>query len=125
MTTLVIGSGLIGSQIARILVEQGERPVLMDRAHQEDALREIVNIERVVLAPADVLQPLELTLLLREHAIDVIVHTAANRDALPNRGPSQRCLILCSKRPVLDRKSPFGVDLALPMPTFERPARSP
>jgi Trk K+ transport system NAD-binding subunit len=30
MTTLVIGSGLIGSQIARILVERGEKPVLMD-----------------------------------------------------------------------------------------------
>ena len=30
MTTLVIGAGLIGSQVARILVERGEKPVLMD-----------------------------------------------------------------------------------------------
>ena len=78
MTTLIIGAGLVGSQIARILVEEGERPVLMDRAHQVDALGEIVDLERVVLAPADVLQPLELTRLLREHAVDAIVHTAAN-----------------------------------------------
>ena len=34
MTTLVIGSGLIGSQVARILVERGEKPVLMDPAAQ-------------------------------------------------------------------------------------------
>ena len=31
MTTLVIGAGLIGSQVARILVERGEKPVVMDR----------------------------------------------------------------------------------------------
>ena len=30
MTTLVIGSGLVGSQVARILVEQGEK---IGRAH--------------------------------------------------------------------------------------------
>ena len=34
MTTLVIGAGLIGSQVARILVERGETPVLMDVAAQ-------------------------------------------------------------------------------------------
>ena len=78
MTTLIIGAGLVGSQIARILVEQGERPVLMDRAHQSCALGEIVDLERVVLAPGDVLQPLELIRLLRQHAVDAIVHTAAN-----------------------------------------------
>lgn len=32
MSVLIVGAGLVGSQIARILVEQGERPVLMDRA---------------------------------------------------------------------------------------------
>ena len=78
MTTLIIGAGLVGSQIARLLVEDGERPVLMDRAHQVDALGEIVDLKRVVLAPGDVLQPLELMRLLREHAVDAIVHTAAN-----------------------------------------------
>jgi nucleoside-diphosphate-sugar epimerase len=78
MTTLIIGAGLIGSQIARILVEESQRPVLMDRAHQHDALGEIVDLKRVVLAQGDVLQPLELTRLLREHGITAIVHTAAN-----------------------------------------------
>jgi nucleoside-diphosphate-sugar epimerase len=78
MTTLIIGAGLVGSQIARILVEESQRPVLMDRAHQHDALGEIVDLERVVLAQGDVLQPLELTRLLREHGVTAIVHTAAN-----------------------------------------------
>ena len=41
MTTLVIGSGLIGSQIARILVERGEKPVLMDTAAQPQAIGQI------------------------------------------------------------------------------------
>ena len=34
MTTLVIGSGLVGSQVARILVERGEKPILLDHAAQ-------------------------------------------------------------------------------------------
>ena len=78
MTTLIIGAGLIGSQIARILVEQGGRPVLMDRAHQRDALGEIVDLARVVAGGGDVLRPLELTRVLREHEVAAIVHTAAN-----------------------------------------------
>ena len=38
MATLIIGAGLVGSQIARILVEDGQQPVLMDPAAQPDAL---------------------------------------------------------------------------------------
>ena len=38
MAVLLVGAGLVGSQIARILVEKGERPVLMDRAPQPKAL---------------------------------------------------------------------------------------
>ena len=46
MTTLVIGAGLVGSQVARILVEEGERPVLMDRAAQTTAIGQIVDPSR-------------------------------------------------------------------------------
>jgi Trk K+ transport system NAD-binding subunit len=41
MTTLVIGSGLVGAQVARILVERGEKPVLMDHAAQNRAINEL------------------------------------------------------------------------------------
>ena len=78
MTVLVIGAGLVGSQIARILVEKGERPVLMDRAPQPQALERIVDLSRVKLVQGDVLQPLGLAAILREHAVTAVVHLAAN-----------------------------------------------
>ena len=54
MAVLIIGAGLVGSQIARILVEQGETPVLMDRAAQPKALGEIVDLARVELDQGEV-----------------------------------------------------------------------
>jgi nucleoside-diphosphate-sugar epimerase len=78
MTTLIIGAGLIGSQIARLIAEDGHKPVLMDRSHQRDALAEIVDLARITLVDGDVLRPLELTRVLHEHDIGEIVHTAAN-----------------------------------------------
>ena len=78
MTTLVIGSGLIGSQIARILVERGEKPVLMDSAAQPQAIGEIVGLDKVTLIAGDVLRPLSIVDALRTHGITKIVHTAAN-----------------------------------------------
>jgi nucleoside-diphosphate-sugar epimerase len=78
MATLIIGAGLIGSQIARMLTGEGGKPVLMDRAHQRQALGEIVDLDRVALVEGDVLRPLDLARVLREHEIDGVVHTAAN-----------------------------------------------
>jgi nucleoside-diphosphate-sugar epimerase len=78
MATLIIGAGLIGSQIARILTEQGEMPVLMDRRHQPEALGEIVDLARVTLVEGDVLRPFDLTKALRDHDITGVIHTAAN-----------------------------------------------
>ena len=62
MTTLVIGSGLIGSQVARILVERGEKPVLMDHAAQPQAIGQIVDLAKVTLIAGDVLRPLRLSM---------------------------------------------------------------
>lgn len=78
MTTLIVGAGLVGSQVARILVERGERPVLMDPAPQPEALGEIVDLGRVTLIDGDVLRPLTLSLAITEHGITDVVHTAAN-----------------------------------------------
>ena len=78
MTTLVIGAGLIGSQVARILTEQGEKPVVMDFAPQPKSLSEIVALDKLTLVQGDVLQPLPLMGILRTHGITQIVHTAAN-----------------------------------------------
>ncbi len=78
MTVLIVGAGLVGSQIARILVENGERPVLMDQAAQPQALGAIVDLDRVTLVAGDVLKPFALTRIIREHGITQIVHMAAN-----------------------------------------------
>jgi nucleoside-diphosphate-sugar epimerase len=78
MTTLVIGAGLVGSQIARLLIERGERPVLMDRAPQPKALGRIVDLANVTLIEGDVLQPLALAAVLREYGITDVAHMAAN-----------------------------------------------
>ena len=78
MPTLVIGAGLIGSQVARILVERGDKPVLMDPAAQVQAIGQIVDLAKVTLIAGDVLRPLSIIDALRTHGIDKIVHTAAN-----------------------------------------------
>lgn len=78
MTTLVIGSGLIGSQVARILVERGEKPILMDYAAQPQAISQIVDLTAVILIAGDVLRPLSIVDAVRTHGITKIVHTAAN-----------------------------------------------
>ena len=58
MTTLVIGAGLIGSQVARILAERGEKPVLMDHAAQPKAIGQIVDLGKVTLVAGDIMRPL-------------------------------------------------------------------
>ena len=78
MTTLVIGAGLIGSQVARILVERGEKPVLMDVAAQPAAIGQIVDLSKVTLVQGDILRPLSIVDVLRTHGITRIAHTAAN-----------------------------------------------
>lgn len=78
MSILIIGAGLVGSQIARILVEQGEHPVLMDLAFQPDALGEIVDLSRCVMVTGDVMRPLTLTQAILEHGISDIIHLVAN-----------------------------------------------
>ncbi|MGH7003077.1 MAG: NAD-dependent epimerase/dehydratase family protein [Alphaproteobacteria bacterium] len=78
MTTLIVGAGLVGVQVARILVERGERPVLMDHAPQPRALGEIFDLARAELVVGDILRPLMLADVMRKHDIARVVHTAAN-----------------------------------------------
>ncbi len=78
MAVLIIGGGLVGSQIARLLVEAGEQPVIMDRAAQPQALADIVELARVRLIEGDVLRPPTLKEAIREYRITDVVHTAAN-----------------------------------------------
>jgi nucleoside-diphosphate-sugar epimerase len=78
MSVLVIGASLIGSQVAHLLVEEGRRPVLFDVAHQEDALADIVDLDRVTLVQGSILRPMDLVEAIRTHEVTDIVHLAAN-----------------------------------------------
>jgi nucleoside-diphosphate-sugar epimerase len=77
MTTLIIGAGLVGSQIARLLVEAAERPILMDLSFQRDALAEIVDLDRCVLVEGDVMRPLTLSAAIIAHGVTDIIHLVA------------------------------------------------
>lgn len=78
MTTLIVGAGLVGAQVARILIERGERPVLLDSAAQPAALGEVFDVARAELVAGDILRPLALADAMLRHGITRIVHTAAN-----------------------------------------------
>lgn len=76
MGVLITGAGLVGCQAARILVEQGETPVLFDIAPQMDNIARIVDPAKVRLVKGDVLEPLDLVKVVKEQDIDRIIHTA-------------------------------------------------
>ena len=78
MTTLIIGAGLVGSQVALELVAQGDRPVLMDVAPQRQALGEIVDLAAVDIVEGSVLHPMQLADIVTRHGVTRIVHTVAN-----------------------------------------------
>jgi len=78
MPVLIIGSGLVGSQAARLEVERGERPVILELNPQPEALGEIVDLNQVSIVPGDVLRPLDLAAVIRREGITHILHTAAN-----------------------------------------------
>lgn len=78
MPVLIIGGGLVGSQIARLEIERGEHPVIMDVAPQMEAMGDIVDLKAVKVVRGDVLNPLDLFKIMREEKITHIIHTAAN-----------------------------------------------
>jgi nucleoside-diphosphate-sugar epimerase len=78
MTTLVVGAGLVGAQVARILIEEGERPVLFDTSPQTEALAEHFDPAQAVMEVGDILRPITLAGALQRHKITRIAHTAAN-----------------------------------------------
>lgn len=78
MTVLLVGAGLVGSQIARILVERGERPLVMDRSPHREALATTVSLSAIDLVEGDVLNLEQLTALMRDRGVTAVAHTAAH-----------------------------------------------
>ena len=75
MTTLVAGTGLVGSHLLRALLARGESPVGLDRAPSDDNLADLRG--RFRLVEGDVLNLALLLEAIRTHAIDRIVNTVA------------------------------------------------
>ena len=77
MAVLIIGAGLVGAQIAKMLVDEGARPLLLDNRLQRDVVGRIVDLNRVEVVEGDVLRPLTLSAALARGGIEAIAHTAA------------------------------------------------
>jgi nucleoside-diphosphate-sugar epimerase len=77
VATLVVGSGLVGSQIARIELERGERVVVFDISPQIEALNDVFPVEKATIVRGDVLKFEEVKSVLRREEVDHVYHTAA------------------------------------------------
>lgn len=78
MATLITGAGMIGSLVAaRILREQGERPVLYDVAFSMPNLAERLDVHDIDMVNGDVTDVAQLVDVMRRHPIDRVIHTAS------------------------------------------------
>ena len=77
MSVLITGAGIIGSHTAALLAARGQSVLLLDRTPAHDAIRTIVDDPRVKVVAGDVTDVDALERLVRDHAVDAIVHTAA------------------------------------------------
>ena len=78
MTTLIIGTGVVGSQIAAQEIARGETPVLLELAPQTDAIGKLADISQLKLVQGDVLNPMDIARVISDYGITRIIHTAAN-----------------------------------------------
>lgn len=78
MPTLITGGGLVGSQIARLLVEKGEKPLLYDVSPQLDSIDQIVSNQNISILREDVLDLGVLQETIKREQVETVIHTAAN-----------------------------------------------
>ena len=77
MTVLIIGAGLVGSQIARLEIERGEKVVILDAFPREDALADIFPVDKAKVVQGEILNPFDLSRAVGNEDIDLIYETAA------------------------------------------------
>lgn len=80
LAVLIIGGGLVGSQIAKLELERGtdEQVVIFDIAPRPEALADILNLEKVKIIQGDMLNLHDLYRTIKSNKINRIIHTAAN-----------------------------------------------
>jgi UDP-glucose 4-epimerase len=76
MSLLVTGTGVLGQQVARVLVEEwGERPVVFGTMRQPAHIADLRD--RATLIRGDLLSLPEVAAAVKDHDVEAIVHTAA------------------------------------------------
>lgn len=75
MATLITGgTGMVGSYIARILIDRGETPLLFDLSLDEEQIKDIKS--KVKIIKGNVLDLIGMVRLIKNEQIDNIIHTA-------------------------------------------------
>jgi UDP-glucose 4-epimerase len=77
MAILITGAGIIGSTIARQLLERGERVVLIDVNPNHVAIGSVVGDSKPEIVTGDITDFDALVGLIRSRDIDSVIHTAA------------------------------------------------
>lgn len=85
MAVLVTGAGIVGCQVARQLVERGQRPVLYDLHPRREHVESLVPAGSFDLVQGDVRDAASLAAAVAAHRAEAVVHTAALL-AGPSRG---------------------------------------
>ncbi|MBM4264119.1 MAG: NAD(P)-dependent oxidoreductase [Deltaproteobacteria bacterium] len=77
MTTLITGSGLIGTSFGEFAAQRGERLVFFDFEPRERFLKDKLGAVDYLSVRGDILDLPCLTQTIQEHKIDKVLHTAA------------------------------------------------
>lgn len=77
MAVLIAGVGLLGSQVAAKLVEQGEKVILYDLDYDMDSLSVILDMNQVKTVVGDILDLPLLVDTIRREGVDRIIQTAS------------------------------------------------
>lgn len=81
---------MIGSHTARLLVDSGKRPIILEISPQHEAINNIVNLKQVELSLRSILNYEDVYQLVKTKEINKIVHTVAN--PLLNAGAQEKPL---------------------------------
>jgi UDP-glucose 4-epimerase len=87
MTTLITGAGIVGSQIAKQLVDIGQTPILLDLKPMPSHIGSVVPLKNVQLIQADVCDLQALRKICLAKGVQNIIHTAAMLTGPANDNP--------------------------------------
>lgn len=75
-TTLITGAGLIGCHVARVILDNEHRVLLLDRAPREDYIQHVLGSRKVTAIQGDIQDMPLLIDLVKKESVQYIVHTA-------------------------------------------------